>query len=243
MKNKFLKGLTLEFKKDWKLLSFKLFLFASFLLICGILFFRKTPIFFISTYGFWILSFFIYEILDKSKVKDRFSKSSSIYILILNIIFFLMYLILFFLKFSNFTIYSFATFIFIFFLVSAIYSFLILIYSKKSLWSLIPSYVILAFLTIILFGYVFSIISAYPEQGLINSQNEKMNITAWDYVYFSSNNFYTMSYGDAFPFGFWFKLASTLELLVSFIIHIIILGVIITEMGKNSPPKINSFST
>lgn len=99
----------------------------------------------------------------------------------------------------------------------------------------------MVFLTIILFGYVFTFISAFEGQEvIITGANIGAKLTAWDYVYFSSGNFYAMSFGDLIPKGWAMKIFSQVELMISALIHVILLGDIISRRFEENKKKISS---
>lgn len=110
----------------------------------------------------------------------------------------------------------------------------IVLTSGKSLWKsrkiheIIIAYLALAGSLIVLFGFGFSIATDLVGNELkwisVNS-----NVTdAWDFIYFSALVFYTNTFGDILPYGF-SKILVILELVISFVIHIIILGKVVNS--------------
>ncbi|MFA6462028.1 MAG: hypothetical protein WCV90_07225 [Candidatus Woesearchaeota archaeon] len=127
--------------------------------------------------------------------------------------------------------------VFITFLVALIVHVLNLWKSKgdrnKRVITTITYYLALAFTGIILFGYIFALIGInHPENSLkFTGVNNTLN--GQDYIYFSAVTFYSGALGDIIPLGY-SKMVMVMELAFSYIIHIIILGIVISKFGYNS---------
>lgn len=100
---------------------------------------------------------------------------------------------------------------------------------SKGLKQIIISYVGVSFSTILLFSMIFASISFGENKIVFNGEK---NLTSWDYTYFSSNTFYSLSYGDYYPSGKLMQIFSQFEAVLSSIIHIIILGWLINTRIK-----------
>jgi hypothetical protein len=95
---------------------------------------------------------------------------------------------------------------------------------SRNVLEVIIYYIIVVFIGIIIFGYGFIILSAFGGNELENT---------WDYLYFSSQIFYSNNFGDIVPIGL-SRLLAVIEIVFSAIIHIIVLGTIINRIsGKN----------
>lgn len=101
---------------------------------------------------------------------------------------------------------------------------------SKKLLPLILTYLGLAMSIIILFGGLFILVGGAEEDQITNSEGEKLTDT-WDYIAYSASNFYSNNFGEI-PSGK-SRLISNFELAISFIIHIIILGEVITNLKQN----------
>ncbi|MCK4589060.1 MAG: hypothetical protein KAT77_01360 [Nanoarchaeota archaeon] len=111
---------------------------------------------------------------------------------------------------------------------SLVFNFLGL-FKNRNLIGIIISYVVISILFIVLFGYFFTLSSAYENNGLIWTNSNTEIGSAWDYVYFSSSTYYTNSVGDIQPLGFSRVIMQT-ETAISFIFHVIILGFVVSTL-------------
>ncbi|MBI3026788.1 hypothetical protein HYY70_01630 [Candidatus Woesearchaeota archaeon] len=93
-------------------------------------------------------------------------------------------------------------------------------------WGIISSYLALAFTSIFLFGFIFTITSALDSSKIVDPTGKSID-GAWNYVSFSSSIFYSNTFGEV-PSGI-SKLFAHIELAFSFIVHIIVLGFIINS--------------
>jgi hypothetical protein len=102
---------------------------------------------------------------------------------------------------------------------------------SKRLSGAIIAYLIFAFTIVVSFGLIYSISGAFENNGVLNP-NGNLITSAWDFVYFSSTVFYSQVM-DYSPNGF-SKIIVIVELSVSAIIHIFLIGILIPKL-KNSP--------
>lgn len=96
-------------------------------------------------------------------------------------------------------------------------------------WGIIISYLALAFTSILLFGFIFTITSALDSSEIVDQGGNKLE-GAWNYVSFSSSIFYSNTFGEV-PSGI-SKLFAHIELAFSFVVHIIVLGFIINSKSN-----------
>ncbi|MBI3027747.1 hypothetical protein HYY70_06580 [Candidatus Woesearchaeota archaeon] len=105
------------------------------------------------------------------------------------------------------------------------------LWKSKSIFWIIIFYLALAFTSIILFGYIFTIISSFEDSRILDSKGQPIK-GAWEYVYFSSSVFYSNTFGET-PNGL-SKLFVQIELAFSFIVHIIVLGSIVNSLNNKN---------
>ncbi len=103
-----------------------------------------------------------------------------------------------------------------------------LIKSKK-VGGIIISYLGLTLSIILLFSFAFMIIGSNEENKITDYTGKNVEGT-WEYISFSALNFYSVNFGEM-PKGF-SKLISFIEIMISFIIHIIILGRVINSLKE-----------
>lgn len=108
---------------------------------------------------------------------------------------------------------------------------------QQSLTPVILFYLGTAFSFICFFGFVFSIASAFDGNGIVGAQDKIKLVDTWGIIYFSAATFYSTSLGEYFPLGGsrWIMIT---ESLFSLIVHVIILGIIISNFNK--PPAKSS---
>jgi len=127
---------------------------------------------------------------------------------------------------------------------SLVINFLALIKLNKYYITLIM-YIFISFLFISLFGFSYSLAGGY-NQGLvwtsINSTKAPLD-SALDSMYFSSSVYYSSVAGDIQPVGF-SKFLMQLELFLSYLFHVIILGFVIknTDLRRNKKKVKNNLS-
>jgi len=93
---------------------------------------------------------------------------------------------------------------------------------------LIIHYLFFAFILILLFGFIYTVTNALG-QNILNQENEKIQGTG-EIIYFSLSVFYS-NVIEYYPVGF-SKWIMQIEMIISYIIHIIILGYLISEIKK-----------
>jgi len=94
------------------------------------------------------------------------------------------------------------------------------------------TYIVIAFLIILLFLPLYSLSGIFEESDILKITNHTKITGKADLFYFSSLVFYSTIFGDFEAKGY-SRILVILELLISFIIHIIILGVIISSFNLN----------
>lgn len=104
------------------------------------------------------------------------------------------------------------------------------LFKVRTLIGIIISYTVISFMLVVLSGYLYTIASAYPGNGIIWAASGT-TFTSWDYIYFSSSVYYSNALGDIFPLGM-SKVIMQVESAFSFVFHIIILGAVISGWGK-----------
>ena len=103
------------------------------------------------------------------------------------------------------------------------------LWKSKNLFWIIIFYLALAFTSIIMFGYIYTILGAFENNKIFDSEGKSIQ-SAWDYVYFSSSVFYSNTFGEH-PNGL-SKLFVQIELGFSVVVHIIILGFVINSLSN-----------
>lgn len=105
------------------------------------------------------------------------------------------------------------------------------LWEGKSIRVVIISYIILVFIVIVLFGYFFIFLSVSEGNGIRWASGNTAVEDFWDFIYFSAQIFYSNNFGDIVPLGL-SRLLAVVELAFSAIIHIIVLGTIITRLSE-----------
>jgi len=96
----------------------------------------------------------------------------------------------------------------------------------KWIW-LVSSYLYFSFCLIIFFAFLYAIFN-YTGNYLAVI-NDNINISSpWDYVYYSLGTYYSSSYGEIYPISAPLRLISSLEIIVGSVVHIILLGILIS---------------
>ncbi len=101
---------------------------------------------------------------------------------------------------------------------------------SKTTPTIIISYIGFSFSIIVLFGFFFAMVGGIEGQSILNNNGEKI-MNPWGYVGFSTANFYSTNFGKI-PNGV-SELISYIELAISYILHIIILGRLINSRERN----------
>ena len=105
------------------------------------------------------------------------------------------------------------------------------LWEGKSIWDVIISYISLVFIVIVLFGFTFTILSAFEGNEVKWASGDTAVRDFWDFIYFSAQIFYSNNFGDIVPLGL-SRLLAVVELVLSAIFHIIVLGMIITRLSE-----------
>lgn len=104
------------------------------------------------------------------------------------------------------------------------------LFKVRTLIGIIISYAVISFMLVVLSGYLYTIASAYPGNGIVWT-GSGTTFTSWDYIYFSSSVYYSNALGDIFPLGA-SKIIMQFESVISFIVHIIVLGYVVSGLDK-----------
>jgi hypothetical protein len=229
--NKILK----ETKKEWKKLSFRYLAISSLILIIALIFIKINSIWIYSLNFLvilnWLCGFIVYESSNWKK-KDVFENVFTGYIFIINLLFELLLGAVIYFKISNtLPVFPILTILGLGFFIISFFILFLLIKSYKSIILIIILYAFTALATIILFGFLFSTFSGLPNHGLYDLNNTKLNDLS-STLYFSSSTFYSISYGDIIPKGNILRLISQLEALAATIIHVILLGWLVSKYLK-----------
>lgn len=105
---------------------------------------------------------------------------------------------------------------------------------SKQLWEVTLNYILLSVYIVILFGAIFTITNIKEENQILNYAGEKI-VGIWNHISFSAENFYTSNFGEH-PFGL-SKYISYLEMMISMIIHVIVIGSVVNNLSKNKKKK------
>ena len=104
------------------------------------------------------------------------------------------------------------------------------LFKTKGLTQLIVVYISVILAWSVTFAYLYALFVGFPDQGLaIQGLTNSSLITTWDFIYYSSTALYTSSYGNSYPIGWIMRLLYQLEVIVGAILHVIILGIIISS--------------
>jgi hypothetical protein len=107
-----------------------------------------------------------------------------------------------------------------------------LIKSKGRIPLIIINYLIFVFLLIILFGFIYSFSNAFEQSKIINQENIKIQGTE-ELIYFSTSVFYSNIIGY-YPLGV-SKWIVQIEVVISYLVHIIVLSYLLSEIKKKIP--------
>ncbi|MDO8622989.1 MAG: hypothetical protein Q7R52_01985 [archaeon] len=237
-----LKSLKKEFREQWRKESFVFLIIISLLVLIDMIFIKRIPFYpSLIIIGIWIIAYFYYERLNKEiwNKKDRFEKGyfwiTFFVVLILEIIFGL----LTFGKSNQIALNTIAILIiFGFFMLLCIlisWQFYSLYHSKKSILLIIINYILLSLLLIIFFAGLF--IPSNSSCGVLDNTNKTIINDVKGLLYFSSGNFYTLSYGDLIPICDKYRFISQIEVVISFILHVIIISHILSTPSSKQPKK------
>ena len=110
------------------------------------------------------------------------------------------------------------------------------LWESKNTHTLIISYVILAVLVITVFAYSFAVLSLFEGNEVEWVSVQKVVTDPWALLYFSTEVFYSNCFGDIVTLGF-ARLLASIELVTSAIIHIIIVGMVISRINTKDTLK------
>ena len=95
--------------------------------------------------------------------------------------------------------------------------------SKIGIFKMSVYYFLTVLSITILFSLIYSSVGA-TQGSIIKNSDLQLELNSFDYLYFSSQVFYTYSFGEFQPRNLLVQLAVMIETFVSFIIHILIIG-------------------
>lgn len=98
------------------------------------------------------------------------------------------------------------------------------------------TYAIIALLLIVLFSPLYNLSGIFQGSGVIKMSDHSKLVNKFDFFYFSSLVFYSTIFGDFDATGY-SRILVIVELLISFVIHIIVLGVVISSFSSNIEKK------
>lgn len=107
--------------------------------------------------------------------------------------------------------------------------------NSKNLFGLAINYLFFSIGIIILFSLFFAITNGLPESGIVYNSATPVNKTI-DFIYYSAQVYHSTTFGDITPLGY-SRLISFIELLISFIVHIIIIGYVINRIVNSKSVK------
>lgn len=114
------------------------------------------------------------------------------------------------------------------------------LWESENMFLLIISYIILISLAIMIFGYVFALVSDFGVNNQLRWVHDNTKVTdVWSIVYFSAQIFYSSNFGDIVTHGY-SRLIVVIEFIFSAIIHIIVLGMIITNLTDGKKKQLHS---
>lgn len=115
------------------------------------------------------------------------------------------------------------------FLASLISSF-VAVYNSKTVPVLIITYMIFTCILLSMFGVLYLVVDVFDGNDIKNSFNSTYSMDLLDYVYFSSTMYFSSNYGGFYPVGNLMRLITQFQVAWSFIIHIILLGRVMTRL-------------
>ena len=218
-----------SFKEEWKDLSFKILVI---ILIPIVLLFSFSPqkslIKLISLLIFIIVSAWnTFE--NFKKENNNFNKIYSIYQILILTLFWLIYTFYYLGKIVVTVLTTFFTSIVVIIFVG--YFGYILLRRGNHWLKIAVGYIGLALSIIAIFSFIYVMIDPFKTGNLLKRADKEV-LGQYDPLYFSSVTFYTLGYGDIYPKGDIIQLASQIEVMIGSIIHIIILGWVISNNLK-----------
>lgn len=218
------------FKEEWKDWTFKV---LSIILIPFVLLFLFSPqksLTKVISLLIFIIFLSLNTIKNFKKENSNPNKIYSIYQSLTLILFWLIYFFYYTGKIVVVAITAFFTVLVIMIFVG--YFSYILLRSSKHWLKIAVGYIGLAFSIIAIFSVIYVIIDPL-KTGNVLKRFDGDELGRYDPLYFSSVTFYTLGYGDVYPKGDIIKLASQIEVMIGSIIHVIIIGWVITTNLKN----------
>ena len=97
---------------------------------------------------------------------------------------------------------------------------------------LILSYIFVVSLLILLFAPVYQLTGILNNSGIVNVKDNTKLEGRLEYIYFSASVFYANLFGDTVPMNY-SKLIVIVELVISSIFHIIVLGMVISKFNAD----------
>ena len=232
---KILESFKKKFKTEWKKESFRFFNIMTVFTFIAIILFKKIPFEpSLIIIGIWIISYFKYQRLDKKiwNKKDGFEKGSFWLTLIIISICEIIFGLLIFCGGSQIALNTIALLIisgfFMLLIALIVWQFYSLYNIKVGVIPIIINYIILSLLLIILFAGLF--ITYNQNCGILDVASNTITNDLKNLLYFSSGNFYTLSYGDLIPICNKNRLLSQIEVAFSFIFHIIIISHLLSTL-------------
>ncbi len=215
---------------DLKNKYFLFFIFAAFLLLITWFLIDSPKTIRVLTIFLFVLSQFLYNIKIISRDEYYFNRFVNWIYLILFFLFAITYLLLS-VKEIEIALFAFLSVPFILFIGLSILS-LFSLWESKNILKIIILYIFLVFSVIILFGYSFAFINVFGGGNEIKWASEnKVVEDIWDSIYFSAQIFYSRNSGEIVPLGL-SRLLIVIELVFSAIIHIIVLGSIVSRLRE-----------
>ncbi len=104
------------------------------------------------------------------------------------------------------------------------------LWRSKNIPILVLSYTFVVFLLILFFAPVYELSGIFDGSGLIKVKDNTKLESNLEYIYFSASVFYANLFGDILPINY-SKLVVIIELVISSIFHIIVLGIIISKFS------------
>jgi len=117
-------------------------------------------------------------------------------------------------------------------LIGGLFSLLSSLLDSKNIWILIPRYFLFSFVFILSFAFIFNLTDIFEGNDIRSDKTDLMMKGKLDYFYFSSAAYFSSSYGEFYPIGIIMRMLTQIEVALSYIFHIIILGLVIQKIVK-----------
>ena len=105
-----------------------------------------------------------------------------------------------------------------------------LLKNPKNLWSILIAYLLLTIVIILIFSLLYFFFTVNEQNKILDRDNNKIS-GFYNFFYFSTLIYYSNNFGET-PYGL-SKFFSILEITLSYIFHIIIIGYSVNSIGKN----------